>query len=157
MALAFSTKTQKKIQDLLKRYPTKQAACLPLLYFAQEEFGYVSKDALELVASTLDISFAHVYGVSTFYTMFNKKPVGKYHIQLCQTLSCSVLGSENILAYIEKKLNIKPGETTPDGRFTLSTVECLASCGTGPMIQINRTYYENLTPEKIDDLLDSFE
>ena len=153
--MKFSNKTQKEIKELLTHYPTRQAACLPLLFLAQEEFGYVSKEAMELVAETLEVSYAHVYGVATFYTMFNKKPVGKYHVQVCQNLSCCIMGGESIQEHLKKKLNINFGETTPDGKFTLSAVECLASCGTAPMIQINKTYYENLDPEKVDKILDS--
>ena len=154
MTLKFSKKAKDQVNDILGRYPTKQAAVMPVLFLAQGEFGHTSQEVMELVAETLELSYAHVYGVATFYTMYNKKPVGKYHIQLCRTLSCAMMGGEALQEYLEEKLNIKEGQTTADGKFTLATVECLASCGTAPMMQINRTYYENLTPEKVDQILE---
>ena len=101
------------------------------------------------------IPAAHLYGIVTFYTMFNMKPVGRHHLQVCRTLPCALLGSERIINYLKKKLGINLGETTPDGKFTLSEVECLASCGTAPVMQINNDYCENLSEEKIDEILQS--
>ena len=155
MGLTFSKNTQQKIDKLLTQYPTTQATCLPVLFLAQEEFGYISKEAMEAVAEALNISNAHVYGVATFYTMYNKEPVGKYHIQVCQNLTCCIMNGEKIQEHLKNRLSLNYGETTPDGKFTLSAVECLASCGTAPMMQINKTYYENLTPEKVDEILES--
>ncbi len=149
----FSEISKKEIEEILNHYPTKQAALLPVLWVAQEQFGWISEGVMDLVAQTLDISPAHVYGVVTFYTMYYRKPVGRCHIQVCRTLPCALMGAESILEHLEKKLGIKEGETTPDGQFTLSTVECLASCGTAPMLRLNEEYRENLTPEKIDQLL----
>ncbi|MEK7229565.1 MAG: NADH-quinone oxidoreductase subunit NuoE [Candidatus Binatota bacterium] len=153
MALEFSSEAFKKFQETVSRYPKKEAAMIPVLYLAQREFGYLSPEAIEYVAKLMDLSPARVYGVVTFYTMLNMKPVGKYHIQVCRTLPCALVGAEMIAALVKSKLGIQVGETTPDGKFTLSEVECLASCGTGPMMQINDDYYENLTQEKVEEIL----
>ena len=150
----FSEQAKKEFEDILKRYPTKRAALLPVLYLAQREFGHISLRVMEYIAELLDITAADVYDTASFYTMFHLKPIGKYHIQVCHTLSCALMGASNIVDYIKKKLNIEVGETTEDGLFTLSKVECLGSCGTAPVMQINDDYYENLTEEKIDKVLD---
>lgn len=153
--MEFSAENKKKFEEILTHYPTKQAALLPTLWMAQEEFGYISQDAMEYVASLLDLSPAHVYGVTTFYTMFHLKPPGKYNIQVCRTLSCALVGFETILEYIKRRLGVDENETTSDGKFSLCTVECLGSCGTGPMMMVNEKYYENLTAEKVDRILES--
>lgn len=155
MALEFSQETLKRFQETISRYPKKEAAMLPVLYLAQREFGYLSPEAIEYVAKLMDLSPARVYGVVTFYTMLNMKPVGRYHVQVCRTLPCALVGAEKITALLKSKLGIQVGETTPDGKFTLSEVECLASCGTGPMMQINDDYYENLTAKKLEEVLRS--
>ena len=155
MGLEFSTATLQRFNEVVSRYPKKEAAMIPVLYLAQREFGYLSPEAIEYIAKLMDLSPARVYGVVTFYTMLNMKPVGKYHIQVCRTLPCALVGAEKITALLRSKLGIQVGETTPDGKFTLSEVECLASCGTGPMMQINDDYYENLTQEKVDEILRS--
>lgn len=126
---------------------------LPVLYLAQEEFGHLSYDAIAYVAKLMGQSPARVHGVVSFYTMFNVKPVGRYHIQVCRTLSCALRGAERVTGLIRKTLGIEVGQTTADGKFTLSEVECLASCGTAPMMQINDDYYENLTEEKVSEIL----
>ncbi|MGA6994575.1 MAG: NADH-quinone oxidoreductase subunit NuoE [Candidatus Deferrimicrobiaceae bacterium] len=154
MSLAFSEETRAKHERLLTRYPNRQAAILPTLYLAQREFGYLSDEAILYVADLLGFTPARIYGVATFYTMYNKKPVGKYHLQICRNLSCSLMGAEHLIGHVAKRLGVKPGETTADGRFTLSTVECLGSCGTAPVMQVNDDYYENLTEESIDAILD---
>ncbi len=133
------------------------AALLPTLHLAQKEFGYISSEVEEYVAGYLDLPVTHVHGVATFYTMYNKKPVGKYHIQVCTNISCSLLGADHLFDYLSKKLKIGDGETTEDKKFTLSSVECLGSCGTAPVMQINDDYYEDLTEEKIDEILKGLE
>ncbi len=153
MALEFSPEALKKFQETVSRYPKKEAAMLPVLYLAQQEFGYLSSEAIEYIAKLMDLSPARVYGVVTFYTMLNMKPIGKYHIQVCRTLPCALVGAEKITTLLKSKLGIQVGETTPDGKCTLSEVECLASCGTGPMMQINDDYYENLSKEKVEEIL----
>ncbi len=155
MALEFSQETLKQFDEVVSRYPEKKSAILPVLYMAQKEFGHLSQEAIEYVAKLMAIPAAHLYGIVTFYTMFNMKPVGRHHLQVCRTLPCALLGSERIINYLKKKLGINLGETTPDGKFTLSEVECLASCGTAPVMQINDDYCENLSEEKIDEILQS--
>ena len=155
MALEFSQETLKQFDEIVSRYPEQKSAVLPVLYMAQKEFGHLSQEAIEYVAKLMDIPAVRLYGIVTFYTMFNMKPVGRHHLQVCRTLPCALLGSERIINYLKKKLGINLGETTPDGRFTLSEVECLASCGTAPVMQINDDYCENLSEEKIDEILQS--
>ena len=155
MPVEFSQETLKKVGAIVSRYPKKEAALLPVLRMAQEEFGYLSVEAIEYVARLMELQPARVYGVVTFYTMLNMKPIGRHHIQVCRTLSCVLTGSEKITAFLKKRLAIELGETTPDGKFTLSEVECLAACGTGPMMQINDDYYESLTGEKVEEILRS--
>ena len=154
MSLAFSEETRAKHDRLLTRYPNREAAILPTLYLAQREFGHLSDEAILYVADLLGFTPARIYGVATFYTMYNKKPVGKYHLQVCRNLSCSLMGAEHLIEHVARKIGVKPGETTADGRFTLSTVECLGSCGTAPVMQVNDDYYENLTEESIDAILE---
>lgn len=144
----------KKIDELLKKYPRKDAALLPLLHLFQERDGWISKESMEKAAQILEIPTSRVRGVATFYTMYNKEKVGRYFIQVCTNIACHLLEARKIVEHIEKKLGIKVGETTPDGKFSLITVECLGSCGTAPMMQINNDYYENLTIEKVDSILD---
>lgn len=155
--MEFSVERQKEFEKLLPRYPNKEAAMLPTLRLAQEDFGYVSSDVIEFVGALLEVPTARVRAVATFYTMFDKRPVGMYHIQVCQNLSCSLMGGEHIIEHLQKKLGIKVGETTPDKRFTLSRVECLGACGTAPVMQINDDYYEDLTPEKVNAILEGLD
>lgn len=152
----FNEASEREIAELLTRYPTKQAALLPVLWVAEREFGYIAPEVMELVAKRLDISPAHVYGVVTFYTMYQKEPPAQFHIQVCQTLPCAMMGCDKIIEHLEKRLGIKAGEKTKDGRFKLSTVECLASCGTAPAMRVNETYYENLTDAEVDRLIEGF-
>jgi NADH-quinone oxidoreductase subunit E len=153
MALEFSPETYKKFEETVSRYPKKEAAMLPVLYLAQQEFGHLTAEAIEYVAKIMEQSPARVQGVVSFYTMFNTKPIGRHHIQVCRTLSCALGGAEKITGLIKNALGLEPGQTTADGRFTLSEVECLASCGSAPMMQINDDYYENLTEEKVTEIL----
>lgn len=154
MALQFSEATLAEYREILARYPQQQAALLPTLWLAQREFGWLSEEALAYVADLMHLPAARVAGVASFYTMYNKQPVGKYHLQVCRTLSCALRGATDITGCIERHLGIHVGETTPDGTFTLTEVECLASCGTAPMLQLNDDYIENLTPEDTIALLD---
>ena len=152
-AVEFSRDAKKAMDDILKRYPDKKSAMLPVLHLAQDEFKVLSDDVIEYLSDIMGFSPAYIKGVVTFYKLFNTKPVGKYHIQLCTNISCSLLGSEDILAYLKEKLGLNEGEVSSDGKFSLTTVECLGSCGTAPVMQINNTYYENLTKEKVDEIL----
>ena len=154
MSVQFSDTTQKKFDEILTRYPNKRAALLPTFWLAQGEFGYLSLEVMEYVAKLLGLSPAYVGAVASFYTMYNKTPVGKFHVQVCTNLSCTLMGAEDIVACAEEKLGIVVGQTTADKTFTLSEVECLGSCGTAPVAQINDDYYENLTQEGVERLLD---
>ncbi|HUL44744.1 MAG TPA: NADH-quinone oxidoreductase subunit NuoE [Bacteroidota bacterium] len=148
-----SEQNLRKLEDLRKKYPTEKALTLPVLWMIQEEHGWISPEAMKFVADLLHLPLRHIYGVVTFYTMFNSKPVGKYHLQVCTNVSCQLLGAEKLVDHVCWRLKIKPGETTADSRFTVTEVECLGSCGTAPMMQVNDRYQENLTVEKVDKLL----
>ena len=155
--IAFTTETMDYVQSIIKRYPEgkQKSALIPILHVAQAEFdGWLSVPTMDYVASILGILPIEVYEVASFYSMFNLEPVGKYLIEVCQTSSCWLNGAEDIVRFIEKKLNIKNGETTEDGMFTIKTVECLGSCGTAPMLQLGETYHENLTLEKVTDIIE---
>ncbi|HET8579491.1 MAG TPA: NADH-quinone oxidoreductase subunit NuoE [Nitrospiraceae bacterium] len=146
-------KYKDEIEQILSRYPVRRSALLPLLHLAQQEQGYVTEAAMKEIAHILKVTPPQVYETITFYTMLNLKPVGKFHIQVCKSLMCALVGSDQLIEWLYAKLGIKPGETTPDKMFTLSTVECLAACGTAPMMQINDDYYERLTEAKVDQIL----
>ncbi len=146
-----------EVSRLLSHYPAEhqKSAILPVLHIAQKEFGgWLSTDSMDYVARLLHINPIEVYEVATFYSMFNTEPVGKVLIEVCQTGPCCLNGAERIIAYMEKKLNIKVGETTRDSMFTLKTVECLGACGYAPMFQIGETFYEHLTEAKVDAILE---
>ena len=146
---------EKRIDAIVGKYPQPKAALLPVLWEVQKEKGSIDLHAEEWVAKRLGVAASHVHGCVTFYTMYKQRPSGKYHIQLCTTLSCMLRGSDDLLSHLERKLGIKTGETTPDGKFSLVRVECLGSCGTAPMFQLNDDYHENLTIESVDRLLAS--
>jgi NADH-quinone oxidoreductase subunit E len=157
--LQFSPERLKEVETLLSHYPEDQqkAAILPILHLAQHEFGgWLSPDTMDYVASLLHIKSIEVYEVASFYTMFNLQPVGSHLLEVCRTGPCMLVGSDNIIKYIEEKLHIKDGETSADGKFTLKTVECLGACGYAPMMQVGERYHEHLTPERIDQLLEEF-
>lgn len=146
--------TKKKIAELKGKFPQKRSAILPAMHVVLEEIGYYNQNILKQVAELLDLSEMEVTETVSFYTYFPKEGVGKYHVQVCTNLSCMLLGAEELVSYLEEKLKIKAGETTSDGLFTLSSVECLGSCGTAPVMQINQTYYENLTKNKVDQIIE---
>ena len=149
----FSEANLKRIEELKKRYQHPQSVVLEALWMWQREHGWVSEEGMKEVASLLGIPPHHVYGVVSFYTMFNKKPVGKHKIEVCTNVSCMLRNSEKILKHIEDKLHIQVGETTADKKFTLVEAECLGSCGTAPMMQIGDEYYENLDEQRVDKIL----
>lgn len=157
--ISFSEETLAVANKIIGRYPAgkQKSALIPLLHLAQAEFdGWLSPASMDYVASVLSIEPVEVYEVASFYSMFNLKPVGKCLLEVCRTSSCWLMGAEDVIQHIEKKLNIKVGQTTKDGMFTLKTVECLGSCGTAPMMQVGADYHENLTLEKVDELLNTF-
>ena len=149
-----SEQSKTEILKIRDEYPDAQSALLPALCLAQQDYGgWLPEDAFDEVATLMDLPPTKVAAVASFYTMLNRRPVGQHLIQVCTNISCSLLGAEHLLDYLARKLSIGVGETTPDGKFTLVEVECLGSCGTAPMMQINDTYYENLTEEKVDSIL----
>lgn len=154
MSVEFKPEVKKEFEDIAARYPVRRAALLPALWLAQREFGWISGDAMLAVAKLVGCSPAQVLETASFYTMYQKQKPGKYHLQVCQTISCLLNGSEEIKKTIQAKLGIKNGETTKDGQFSYQTVECLASCHTGPCMQVNDDYHENLTPESTEKLID---
>jgi NADH-quinone oxidoreductase subunit E len=155
--IAFSAEAMEVVKKIIKRYPEgrQKSALLPVLHVAQAEFdGWLSPEVMDYVASILEIKPIEVYEVASFYTMYNLQPVGKCLLEVCQTGPCMLNGADDLVTYLENKLNIKVGETTADGMFTLKTVECLGSCGTAPMLQCGADYHENLTNEKADALIE---
>lgn len=157
--IKFSEESLKVAENLIRRYPVgkQKSAMLPLLHLAQAEFdGWLSVPVMNYVATLLNVKPVEVYEVASFYTMFNLKPVGKCLLEVCHTSPCWLNGADELVQHLQKKLNIKVGETTADGVFTLKTVECLGSCGTAPMLQCGAKYYEKLTHDKMDDLLEEF-
>jgi NADH-quinone oxidoreductase subunit E len=157
--IKFNDAAMALVNKIIQRYPEgkQKSAIIPVLHIAQAEFnGWLSAPVMDYVASILKIQPIEVYEVASFYSMFNLKPVGKCVIEVCRTSSCWLRGAEDVVRHIENKLNISVGQTTADGMFTLKAVECLGSCGTAPMLQCGADYYENLTLEKVDSLLDRF-
>lgn len=157
MSVQFSQEKLDKVNEIIARYPAgkQKSALLPVLHLAQDTFGgWLSTETMDYVASLLNILPIEVYEVATFYSMYNLKPVGKFMFEVCQTGPCMVRGCDDIIAYIGEKLNIKPGQTTEDGLFTLKTVECLGACGYAPMMQLGKTYREHLTKEKVDQIIE---
>ena len=154
MPFALSADRERELEEILKRYPTKMGACIPALHLCQDQNGYIDDEIVLYVANRLDLPPAHVKGVVTFYTLFNQKPVGKHQVWVCRTLSCALRGGEEIISHCEKKLGVHVGQTTKDGKITLRTAECLASCGAAPMMQVDKDYHENLTLKEVDAILD---
>jgi NADH-quinone oxidoreductase E subunit len=154
MPLEFSAQAKQSIERLLTQYPTKQAALLPVLHLAQEEFGHLPDEALHLVADTLQLPSSHVFGVITFYTMFHREKSGRNELMVCTNVSCMLRGGYDILHHIENRLGIKAGESTADGAFHLVEEECLAACANAPMMICADKYYLDLTPSKVDTILD---
>ena len=155
MSPEFSDKIKKEVEGIIARYPEKKAALLPVLHVAQREFGYISEDTEKMVAAILGVKPIEVREVITFYTMYNRKPVGKYHIQVCSNLTCSLLGGDSLLEYLQTKLKVEPGGTTEDQKFTLSTVECLGACDEAPCMMVIFDYFGRLDEKKIDKILDN--
>ena len=148
MSLEFSDKIKKEVEGIIARYPEKKAALLPVLHVAQREFGYIGEDTEQMVAGLLDLKPIQVREVVTFYTMYNRQPVGKYHIQVCSNLTCSLMGAESLLEYLQEKLKIETGGTTEDKKFTLSTVECLGACEEAPCMMVNFDYFGSLDKKR---------
>lgn len=154
-ALAFTAGNLARYEEIRKHYPTKEAALIPTLHIAQSQWGWVSDDVVEFVANLMDIPASHVKGVVTFYTMLYKKPVGKHVVWACCTLPCALRGALDAVGYLEKKLGIRTGETTADGKVSLMKMECLAACDEAPVLQVDGTFHYRMTPEKIDELVEN--
>jgi NADH-quinone oxidoreductase subunit E len=144
-----------RIEEIISRYPEKRAAMLPLLWLAQEKWGWLSADVIRRVAKTMGVPPSDVFGVATFYTMFKKAPTGKYLVQVCHTLPCALRGADAIVEHLQKTLQVDEHGQSADGLFTLERVECLASCGSAPMMQINEHFYELLTPQRCDQVIEA--
>ena len=142
-----------EIAAIVAKYPTQRSAIMPVLWTAQRTWGWLQFEVLKLVAATLSLKPSEVMEVATFYTMFKKEPTGKYLIQACHTLSCALLGADRVIRHIETKLQLDEHGNSPDGKFTLMRVECLASCGSGPMMQVNEHFHERLTPQIVDEVV----
>ena len=151
----FSEENLQKIDGILKKYPHKKPAVMPVLYLAQEQNGFISNEVIQEVANILEITPEEVLGVVTFYTMYHQKEMGKYHVQVCTNVSCMLRGGYELYDTVKEKLGLDNLEVTEDKVFSLEEVECMGSCGTAPMIAVNEDYYENLTKEKVIEILDS--
>ena len=149
----FNKQNEEKFQQYLTRYPNSDSCILPALWLVQEQNGWVSEEAMVYVSERLNKTPVQIYEIATFYTMFNLEPIGKNHIELCKTLSCMLCGSKEIKQYIKDKIGIEPGQTSEDGLFHLSEVECLGACGGAPMFALNGDYHEKLTTQKVDELI----
>ena len=152
--VTFDDAMNRDIEAILARYPTKQAALLPLLWLCQDRWGWLSPGIVKAVGERLELSAAFVEGVMTFYTMYHREPVGRYLLQVCTTLSCQLCGTSPLVDHLRSKLGIDFGETTDDGKFSLLDVQCLGACGEAPVIQINNDYYTDLTIETLDEILE---
>ena len=151
----FSDEMVKTFEQILSRYPVKRSALIPILHEVQARDGYLTQEAMAEVAQYLGLHPVEVVETATFYDLLNLRPVGKYQILFCHNLSCTLVGAERVLAHLGRTLGIRVGETTPDGLFTLKRMECLASCGTAPVMQVNGEYHESLTEAKVDQIVSS--
>ncbi|GAB5465962.1 MAG: NADH-quinone oxidoreductase subunit NuoE [Candidatus Kapaibacteriales bacterium] len=142
--IVFSEEELKKVEEHKSKYPEAQAAIMPVLWMAQNKFGWLSREVMEYVGDLLDLPYSHVYGVATFYTMYFKKPMGKHHIQVCTNVSCMLRGGSEIYEAVKSDLGIGHNEATADGKLSLEEVECLGACGGAPMIAVNEDFYENI-------------
>lgn len=151
----FSAEAKQQLDNIVKKYPTRKAALLPALWLAQEQYdGWLPPEAMQEVAGYLGLPPAEVEGVATFYTMYNKEPIGKFHIEVCHNIACMVRGADDLISHIGEKLGIEKGETTPDRKFTLNGAECLGACANAPCLMIGDKYYEDVTKDGADRILD---
>ncbi|MEW6195981.1 MAG: NAD(P)H-dependent oxidoreductase subunit E [Bacteroidota bacterium] len=154
MEFKFSEENLKRIEQVRKKYPTALAAVMDTVYIAQEQNGYISNEVMGEIASVLGIDKVYVLSVVTFYTMYHTKPMGKYHVQVCTNVSCMLRGAYDIWNQVKGKLGIENMQVTPDGKFSLEEVECMGACGYAPMVAVNEDYFENLTKDKVEEILD---
>jgi len=149
----YSEANEKKIDELLTHYPVKRSAVLPALFIAQAEHGYVTDEDVKYLAKRLEMRVNEVEEVVTFYSMYSRRPIGKYKLQVCRTISCLLGGCNQITEHISQRLGVQVGQTTPDGKFTLQEVECLGYCDLAPVLQVNFDYHEKVTPERVDEII----
>ncbi|MDZ4744766.1 MAG: NADH-quinone oxidoreductase subunit NuoE [bacterium] len=154
-SVEFSAQELQDIAALKATYPDSKAAIMPVLWMAQKKWGWLSEDVMRTVATVMNLPYAHVMGVASFYTMYFKKPMGRHHIQVCTNISCMLRGGKELYDYVSSNLGIGHNQTTPDGRYSLEEVECMGACGGAPMIAINETFHENMTREQTDALIAS--
>lgn len=154
VAIAFTNEEIREVERLKNLYPHPKAALMPVLWMAQKKWGWLSEDVMRYVASIMDLPYAHIMGVASFYTMYFKKPMGKYHIQVCTNVSCMLRGGTNLLQQVKDKLQIGHNQTTPDGKYSLEEVECMGACGGAPMIAVNETFHELITASQLNALID---
>ncbi len=153
--LELSEATQVLIKDLVTQYPNPASALMPCIWAIMDEMGHVPESGVDILTEALGITRARVHEVLSFYTMYRSEPQAEYVLQVCHNISCHIMGARGVIAHLEKRLGIRLGETTPDGKFALEGVECLGACGMGPCLQLGKHLYEHLTPGKIDDLLEN--
>ncbi|MBL0323380.1 MAG: NAD(P)H-dependent oxidoreductase subunit E [Ignavibacteria bacterium] len=154
MSTTFTSEELQSITALKAKYPDPKAAIMPVMWMAQKKWGWLSEDVMQEVARVMELPYAHVLGVASFYTMYFKKPMGKHHVQVCTNVSCMLRESEALYAHAKERLGIGHNQATADGKFSLEEVECMGACGGAPMIAINETFYENASIEQLDALLD---
>lgn len=152
----FSESAIKELNEIRKRYPDRKGALLPALHIAQREFGWLNNDAMKAVADILNLTEAEVKGTASFYSMFRLKPMGRNVIQLCTNVSCMILGAERLIDFLKNRYGLEPNKTTDDGRFSLVIMECIGACGTAPAMLVNNDFYDNLTEERIEDILSRY-
>ena len=150
----FTAENTAVADEIIARYPVKRSALIPLLHLAQEQEGHVTEEAMAHIAELVGITPAEVLGTASFYEMFKLEPVGDYVVNVCTNISCMLLGGEELLHHLERRLGIRAGSTTPDGKFTLDDVECIAACTEAPCLQVNYRYFHNVTHDQVDELLD---
>ncbi len=153
-AFSLSPEGRRRIDEIVARYPTRQSALMPSIWVVQEEAGHVPPAAVDWLVERLGVDHARVHELLSFYTMFRDEPQAEHVLQVCHNISCHILGARPIIAHLEKRLGIRLGQTTPDGKFALEGVECLGACGHGPALQVGKHFYERLTPEKVDAILE---
>lgn len=153
----FTDQELERVQSLKNLYPEPKAAIMPVLWMAQKKWGWLSEDVMRYVGQVMDLHYAHVYGVASFYTMYFKKPMGRYHVQVCTNVSCMLRGGEQLYRHACGKLGLEHNQRDAQGRFSLEEVECMGACGGAPMVAINEDYYENITAQELDALLDSLQ
>jgi NADH-quinone oxidoreductase E subunit len=154
MEIAFTSEELDQIEKLKALYPESKAAIMPVLWMAQKKWDWLSEDVMKHVAEVMDLPYAHVMGVVSFYTMYHKKPMGRNHVQVCTNISCMLKGGMEIYEHVRQRLGVGHMQATPDGKFSLEEVECMGACGGAPMIAINEDFYEDVTPQSTDALLD---